>query len=107
MNNIDINCDVDVTSVSAPVPPRVARYNSTAGKHKPAKVKSRLERFSHPFAEIGRRYENKQEKARGCLAFPSQDTADGNADRIRLCRAFGGCNKNGDLGVARIKASQV
>ena len=31
--------------------------------------------------------ENKQEKARGCLAFPSQDTADGNADRIRVSRA--------------------
>ena len=71
MNNIDINCDVDVTSVSAPVPPRVARYNSTAGKHKPAKVKSRLERFSHPFAEIGRRYENKQVKAEGLRCFHS------------------------------------
>lgn len=39
--------------------------------------------------------------------FPSQDTADGNADRIRLCRAFGGDNKNCDLGVTRIKTSQV
>ena len=56
--------------------------------------------FSHPFAEIGRRYENKQEKARDCLAFPSQDTADGNADRIRLCGAFEDSNKNCDLGVA-------
>ena len=64
-------------------------------------------RFLPHFAEIGRRYENKQEKARGCLAFPSQGTADGNADRIRLCRAFGGDNKNCDLGVARIKTSQV
>lgn len=66
-----------------------------------------MERFSHPFAEIGRRYENKQEKARGCLAFHSQDTADGNADRIRLCGVFEGDNKNGNLGVARIKTSQV
>ena len=96
-----------MTAVSAPVPPRVARYSPTAGKHSLAKAKSRLGRFSHPFAEIGRRYENKQEKARGCLAFPSQDTADGNADRIRLCRAFGGDNKNSKLGVARIKTSQV
>ena len=64
-------------------------------------------RFSHPFAEIGRRYENKQEKARGCLAFPSQDTADGNADRIRLCRAFVDWNENCDLGVARIKTSLI
>ena len=64
-------------------------------------------RFSHTFAEIGRRYENKQEKARGCLALTSQDTADGNADRIRLCRAFEGDNKNSKLGVARIKTSQV
>ena len=39
--------------------------------------------------------------------FPSQDTADGNADRIRLCRALGGNNKNSKLGVARIKTSQV
>ena len=39
--------------------------------------------------------------------FPSQDTADGNADRIRLCRAFKDNNKNCDLGVARIKTSQV
>ena len=96
-----------MTAVSAPVPPRVARYSPTAGKHSLAKAKSRLGRFSHPFAEIGRRYENKQEKARGCIAPPSQDTADGNADRIRLCRAFGGCNENCDLGVARIKTSQV
>lgn len=64
-------------------------------------------RFSHLFAEIGRRYENKQEKARGCLALPSQDTADGNADRIRLCRAFGVDNKNCDLGVAALKVSLV
>ena len=96
-----------MTALCAPVPPRVARYSPTAGKHSLAKAKSRLGRFSHPFAEIGRRYENKQEKARGCLAFPSQDTADGNADRIRLCGAFGGDNKNCDLGVARIKTSQV
>lgn len=39
--------------------------------------------------------------------FPSQDTADGNADRIRLCGVFEGDNKNGNLGVARIKTSQV
>ena len=38
---------------------------------------------------------------------PSQDTADGNADRIRLCGVFEGDNKNGNLGVARIKTSQV
>lgn len=93
-----------MTAVSAPVSPRVERKSPESGRHKP---KSRLGLFSHPFAEIGRRYENKQEKARGCLALPSQDTADGNADRIRLCRAFGGDNKNCDLGVARIKASQV
>ena len=93
-----------MTAMSAPVSPRVARYSLTTGKHKP---KSRLGRFSHPFAEIGRRYENKQVKAEGLRCFPSQDTADGNADRIRLCRAFGGDNKNCDLGVARIKTSQV
>ena len=51
--------------------------------------------------------ENKQEKARGCLAFPSQDTADGNADRIRVCRAFTDGNKNCDLGVARILTSLI
>lgn len=96
-----------MTAVCAPVSPRVARYGPESGKHKPCKAKSRLGRFSPGFAEIGRRYENKQEKARGCLAFPSQDTADGNADRIRLCGAFGGDNKNCDLGVARIKTSQV
>lgn len=87
--------------------PRVARYSLTAGKHKPCESKSRLGRFSHLFAEIGRRYENKQEKARGCLAFPSQDTADGNADRTRLCGTFEDDNKNCDLGVKRIKTSQV
>lgn len=96
-----------MTAVSDPVPPRVARYGHESGKHKPAKAKRRLGRFSPDFAKIGRRYENKQEKARGCLAFPSQNTADGNADRIRLCRAFGGCNKNCDLGVARIKTSLI
>jgi len=37
----------------------------------PAKAKSRSARFSHPFAEIGRRYENKQEKAEGLHSFPS------------------------------------
>ena len=87
--------------------PRVARYSLTAGKHKPCESKSRLGRFSHPFAEIGRRYENKQVKAEGLRCFPSQDTADGNADRIRICRAVEGDNKNCDLGVARIKTSQV
>ena len=96
-----------MTAVSAPVSPRVARYSSESGKHKPAKAKRRLGRFLPDFAESDRRYENKQEKARGCLALPSQDTADGNADRIRLCRAFGVDNKNCDLGVARIKTSQV
>lgn len=39
--------------------------------------------------------------------FPSQDTADGNADRIRLCGAFEGDNKNCNLGVARIKISLI
>ena len=97
-----------MTAVSAPVSPRVARYSLTTGKHKPCKGKAPFGTVFAPFyAEIGRRYENKQEKARGCLAFPSQDTADGNADRIRLCRAFEGDNKNCDLGVARIKTSQV
>ena len=96
-----------MTAVSASESPRVARCSPNRVNTSPAKAKHRLERFSHPFAEIGRRYENKQEKARGCLALPSQDTADGNADRIRLCRAFGVDNKNCDLGVARIKTSQV
>ena len=96
-----------MTAVSAPVPPRVARYSPTAGKHSLAKAKSRLGRFSHPFAEIGRRYENKQEKARGCLAFPSQNTADGNADRIRLCGTFESQTENRLLGVAALKNSLV
>ena len=46
------------------------------------------------------RSKSKQEKARGCLAFPSQETADGNADRTRVCGAFTDGNKNYDLGVA-------
>ena len=97
-----------MTAVCAPVSPRVARCNPTSGKHKSCKGKEPFGTVFAPFyAEIGRRYENKQEKARGCLAPPSQDTADGNADRIRLCGAFGGDNKNCDLGVARIKTSQV
>ena len=54
-----------------PVSPRVARYGPTVGKHSLAKAKSRLGRFSHPFAEIGRRYENKQVKAEGLRCFPS------------------------------------
>ena len=37
MNDIDINCNADVTAVSAPVPPRVARYSPESGKHKPCK----------------------------------------------------------------------
>ena len=60
-----------MTALCAPVSPRVARCNPTAGKHKPCESKSRLGRFSHPFAEIGRRYENKQEKAEGSRCFPS------------------------------------
>ena len=103
-----------MTAVSAPVSPRVARCTPTAGKHKPCKGKApfvggfrTLLRKSAGGTKISRRYENKQEKARGCLALPSQDTADGNADRIRLCRAFGDCNKNCDLGVEQIKTSQV
>ena len=107
MNDIDVNCNADVTAVCVPVSPRVARYSPTSGKHKPCKTKSRLGRFSHPFAETDGRYENKQEKARGCAASPRRIPADGNADRIRLCRSFGVDNKNCDLGVARIKTSQV
>jgi len=96
-----------VTAVSAPVSPRVARYGHESGKHKPAKAKRRLGRFSHPFAEIGRRYENKQEKARGCAAIPRRLTADGNADRIRLCGAFESQTENRNLGVAALKLSLV
>ena len=107
MNNIDINCDADVTAVCAPVSPCVARYSPESGKHKPFKAKSRLGRFSPGFAETDRRYENKQVKAEGLRRFPSAIPADGNADRIRLCGAFEGGNKNCDLGVARTKTSQV
>ena len=64
-------------------------------------------RFSHPFAEIGRRYENKQVKAEGLPCFPSQDTADGNADRIRLCGTFVSQTENRLLGVAALKVSLV
>lgn len=64
-------------------------------------------RFSNPFAEIGRRYENKQVKAEGLRCFPSAVHGGRNADRTRLCGAFEDSNKNGDLGVARIKTSQV
>ena len=96
-----------MTAVCAPVSPRVARYGPESGKHKPCKAKSRLGRFSPGFAEIGRRYENKQEKARGCLAFPSQGTADGNADRTRLCMAFKNGYKSFNLGVAAIKTSLI
>lgn len=96
-----------MTAEYAPVSPRVARYSPESGKHSLAKAKSRLGRFSPDFAETDGRYENKQEKARGCLAFPSQNTADGNADRIRLCGVFEGDNKNGNLGVARISASLI
>ena len=103
--------DIDIAAKASPVSPlcvaRVARYSPTAGKHKPCKAKSRLGRFSPDFAKIGRRYENKQEKARGCTASPRRIPADGNADRIRLCGAFEDSNKNCDLGVARIKTSQV
>ena len=85
MNNIDIDCNEDVTAVCATVPPRAARYGPTAGKHKPCKAKRHLGRFSPNFAEIGNRYENKQVKAEGLRRFPSAIPADGNADRIRLC----------------------
>ena len=71
MNDIDINCNADVIAVCVPVSPRVARYSTTSGKHKPFKAKSRLGRFSHPFAEMGRRYENKQVKAEGLRCFPA------------------------------------
>ena len=53
------------------MPPRVARYGHESGKHKPAKSKRRLGWFSHHFAKIGRRYENKQVKAEGLRCFPS------------------------------------
>ena len=96
-------CDRRVSPCVAPC----GEIQPNGGNTSSAEAKRRLGRFSHPFAETDRRYENKQEKARGCLAFPSQDTADGNADRIRLCGAFEDYNKNCDLGVARIKTSQV
>ena len=53
------------------------------------------------------RSKSKQEKARGCLAFPSQGTADGNADRTRLCMAFKNGYKSFNLGVAAIKTSLI
>ena len=72
MNDIDINCNADVTAVCVPVSPRVARYSPTSGKHKPCKTKSRLGRFLPDFAETDGRYENKQVKAEGLRCFPSE-----------------------------------
>ena len=46
-------------------------------------------------------------KRGGCLAFPSQGTADGNADRIRVCTAFAIRLRNRNLGVARILTSLI
>ena len=93
-----------MTAVSAPVSPRVARYSSESGKHKPCKGK---EPFVAVFAPFVPKSAGGTKISRRKQGNPSQDTADGNADRIRLCRACGGDNKNGDLGVARIKTSQV
>lgn len=39
--------------------------------------------------------------------FPSQDTADGNADRIRVCTAFKNGYKSFNFGVAAIKTSLI
>lgn len=78
MNDIDINCNADVTAVCVPVSPRAARYSPTSGKHKPCKTKSRLGRFLPDFAETDGRYENKQEKKRWVAVAPtsySQRTA--------------------------------
>ena len=49
MNDIDINCNADVTAVCVPVSPRVARYSPTAGKNKPCKGK---EPFGAVFARL-------------------------------------------------------
>ena len=80
-----------MTPVCAPVSPRAARYSSESGKHKPCGKKQ-------PF--VGGFLTLLRKSAGGLPCFPSQDTADGNADRIRLSRAFEGDNKNCDLGVA-------
>ena len=96
-----------MTALCAPVSPRVERKSPASGKHKPCKGK---EPFGAVFARpCGYRQAVRKQagESEGLPCFPSQDTADGNADRIRLCRAFGGDNKNCDLGVARIKTSQV
>ena len=95
--------DIDIAAKDRRVRPCVApcgEESSASGKQNLQRKRAVCGRFSPDLAENGRRYENKQEKARGCLASPSQETADGNADRIRLCRAFKDNNKNCDLGVA-------
>ena len=46
-------------------------------------------------------------KPRGCTAIPRRLTANGNADRIRLCAAFKNGYKSLNLGVAAIKTSLI
>lgn len=53
------------------------------------------------------RTKTSRRKPRGCTAIPRRLTADGNADRARVCRAFTDGNKNCDLGVARILTSLI
>ena len=90
-----------MTAVSAPVSPRVERKSPASGKHKPCKGKEpvgggfrTLLRKSADGTKISRR------KPRGCTAFPRRLTADGNADRLRLCGAFWSKTENRNLGVA-------
>lgn len=71
-------------------------------------------------AEFDRKHENRRfngsftlrtktsrRKPRGCTAIPRRLTADGNADRIRLCAAFKNGYKSLNLGVAAIKTSLI
>ena len=53
MNNIDINCDADVTAVCVPMSPCVARYSPTSGKHKPCKGKEPFVAVFAPFCGNG------------------------------------------------------
>lgn len=53
------------------------------------------------------RTKTSRRKPRGCTAIPRRLTADGNADRTRLCMAFKNGYKSLNLGVAAIKTSLI
>ena len=103
--------DIDVADKDRRVRPCFApcgEIQPESGKHKPCESK---EPFGDGFRTLLRKSAGgtkiSRRKPRGCTASPRRLTADGNADRIRLCGTFESQTENRLLGVAALKNSLV